>query len=202
MFVGYGYSDQKNKYNDFEKADVKNKIIIRLASYPGHKDTSSLAYQKFHPKDRRSIYYMRREKNNNAADQGVIAILEVNTGSDISYNPSNVPFRYNSPLYEGDKRQSSYYDTRMALPGDSLKQSPPVFYISMRMANEILSESGINITEFENEMAKNPVFQTKSLKNKEIQFKTSVEAKIIQARNVIGVLEGKNKEPGRGNSKV
>lgn len=192
VFVGYGYYNEENEYDDYSKIDVKNKIIIRLSGYPGHMDTTSAAYQKFHPKDRRGYYTLNRNKNERAMEKGVMAILEVNPVAGLLAYSSNIPFRYNTDRYEGDRRQESFYDSRMTYPGDSLDLNPPVFYISMRMANEIFAGAGINLSDFEKSASANPEPQSKTIKDKQVRFKTDVESRIIQARNVIGVLEGKD----------
>ena len=194
VFVGYGYKNDEKEYNDFEKVDVEGKIILRISGFPGHKDESSQAYKDFKPVDRRALWYMSRNKNNTAKEEGAIAILEVNPGSDLIMFADNVPFRFNTPLYEGDKRQESFYDYRLSFPGDSLKQSPPVFYISSRIANEILAGSEISISDFERTLSENPLPQSKILKGKTSHFKTSVNSRIVKARNVVGVLEGKNQD--------
>ncbi|MCF8381314.1 MAG: M20/M25/M40 family metallo-hydrolase [Bacteroidales bacterium] len=193
IFVGYGYANEDEKYDDFSGVDISNKIIIRLSGFPGHSDSSSVGFKRFAPKDRRENYYLNRNKNSLAEEKGALAILELNMEEDVfSSLASNIPFRYNSPLFEGDVRQESFYDTRMTLPGDSLKMSTPVFYISNRMANEILEGSGINLQKFIKNAANSPTPGSKKI-SKNIQFETSVNSKIIKAQNVVGVLEGKDK---------
>jgi hypothetical protein len=194
VFVGYGFKNEEKEYNDFEKVDVEGKIILRISGFPGHKDKSSTSYNDFKPADRRARWYMDRDKNTAAQEEGAIAILEINMDSDFTSLADNVPFRFNTPLYEGDRRQESFYDYRLTFPGDSLKQSPPVFYISARMANEILSGSEISLPEFEKRLADDPTPKSKLLKGKSAHFKTSVDSRIVKARNVVGVIEGQNKD--------
>lgn len=45
VFVGYGYKNDEHGYNDFKGIDIKNKIILRLAGYPGHNDSTSEGYK-------------------------------------------------------------------------------------------------------------------------------------------------------------
>ena len=47
VFVGYGLTDKENGYDDYKDVDVKDKIILRLSGYPGHKDSASKAYDTF-----------------------------------------------------------------------------------------------------------------------------------------------------------
>ncbi|MFO7827789.1 MAG: hypothetical protein R6V23_04135, partial [Bacteroidales bacterium] len=77
VFVGYGFIDEENNYDDFKGVDVKNKIIIRMAGYPGHKDVSSKAYKTFHKNDRYFNYYLSRNKNKHALEQGAVGVIEI-----------------------------------------------------------------------------------------------------------------------------
>lgn len=193
IFVGYGLKDEERAYDDFEKIDLEGKIILRLSGYPGHKDPESPSHERFAPKNRWEAYQMRRKKNEALARKGVLAVLEVdNEGYGYKAWSDNIPFRYNSSMYEGGKKPESYYDTRMTFPGDSLNLRPPVFTISLRLANEILSGTGIDIVRFEESSAEKAKPQSGELKGKEISFTTNVDSRLINARNVVGVLKGKD----------
>ncbi|MFW5821578.1 MAG: M20/M25/M40 family metallo-hydrolase, partial [Bacteroidota bacterium] len=193
VFVGYGLENEEQSYNELSKNNLEGKIILRLSGYPGHSDPGSASHKFFKPKDRREEYMMMRRRNELAAEHGVTAILEVDINGN-AYNSwaENIPFRFNTSMYEGDVRPETYYDTRMTFPGDSLNLQPPVFVISYRMANQILEGSGVSIKKFEEEVARDAEPQSKELKDKKITFKTRVNSKIINARNVIGVLKGKD----------
>ena len=191
VFVGYGMKDEGKDYDDFHKNDVQGKVILRLSGYPGHQDPSSPSNEKFKPKDRWQEWQMYNARNVAAAGSGAIAILEADfSGEAYKGWSENIPFRFNTIMYEGDERPKVFYDTRMTLPGDSLNIVPPVFTISPRVANQLLELAGIDLAEFEKEMAREAKPQSRILKNTEMAFKTEVNSKVINARNVIGVLKG------------
>ncbi len=193
VFVGYGLKNEEISYNELEKSDLEGKVILRLSGYPGHKDDDSPSQKIFKPKNRWEEWQMRSNKDMAAAELGVLAILEIDIDGQAYRNWSeNIPFRYNTHMFEGDERPDSYYETRMTAPGANMDLRPPVFTISLRMANEILASSGIDLEEFERNAAMDAKPQTKELKGKEITFKTNVESRIINARNVVGVLKGKD----------
>lgn len=50
IFVGYGFTDRENGYDDYKGVDVKGKLVIRLSGYPGHQDTTSKAHRTFNPR--------------------------------------------------------------------------------------------------------------------------------------------------------
>ena len=111
MFVGYGYVNEDEKYDDFKGLDVSGKVIVRLSGYPGHNDTSSDAYKKFHPEGRYAEYYLGREKNDVAGQKGVAGIIDIYPGGDRSSRwTTNTPFRYSRKYYEGDKQCADMMD--------------------------------------------------------------------------------------------
>jgi hypothetical protein len=190
VFVGYGFKDDKSGYNDFKGVDVKGKIILRMSGYPGHKDPESIAFQKIGEQSRWGIY---RAKNEAAAEMGVSAVIEIDPETDFAaYWADNLPFRYNSGNYEGEKARASYYSTRMKLPGDDLAGSPTQLNVSNRVLNEILKGTGIDLVAFEESVVSSLKPDSKAIRGKVLRLKTSVDSKMIKARNVLGVLPGKD----------
>ena len=49
VFIGYGLVDEDNGYDELKGVDVKDKIVVRLPGFPGHRDTSSVAFKKIKP---------------------------------------------------------------------------------------------------------------------------------------------------------
>jgi hypothetical protein len=193
VFAGYGYENKKQGYDDFKGVDVKNKIILRLTGYPGHSDTTSKAYKTLNKEDKISPWHIGDEKNKLAKEKGALAIIEVDPG----YDPrkdwvTNIPFRFNERMYEGDKAPSAFYSARMAIPGDTLSTDLTTLYISSRVLNELLNGSGINISQFEQEVKNTLRPASKEIPGKKIHLKTSVNSRSVQARNVIGMIPGKD----------
>ncbi len=193
VFVGYGLSDKENGYDDFKDVDVKDKIILRLSGYPGHKDPDSKAYEKFSKEWGRGRYTLMRAKNNSASELGAAAVIEVDPGSDITENwASNLPFRVNSGNYEGIEPRASYYETRMSLPGNELSSGSVRISVSQRLMNELVKGSGIDLEAFQEKVKESMKPDSRVLAGKKLRIKTSVDSKLIRARNVVGVLPGKD----------
>ncbi len=193
VFVGYGYINKEYNYNDYEDVDVKGKIVLRLAGYPGHQDTSSKGYELFKTKSRWAKWYMYRDKNDYAEQAGALAVLEVDLSNDNAINwATNYPFRYDTEYYEGKEKLTSGIRKRLTIPGDSLSSSLTVVSITPRIVNEILENSGIDLEEFEKKAADNLEPESKKLNSKRIYLRTTVESNIIKARNVLAEIEGEN----------
>jgi hypothetical protein len=192
VFTGYGVSDKESGYDDFKGVDVEGKVILCLSGFPGEMDENSKAYEIFDAGGmaRRSKLREKREK---MAERGAAAIIEVNPGSKAPEQwADNLPFRYNSGNYEGDKARASFYSTRMKLPGNNLDNDPVYISISDRVLNELLEGTEIDLEQFTEEVKNSLKPQSRELKSKSLRIKTSVKSRMIRVRNVVGVITGKD----------
>ncbi|MDD4644353.1 MAG: M20/M25/M40 family metallo-hydrolase [Bacteroidales bacterium] len=204
VFVGYGLVDEKNGYDDFKGVDVKGKFVIKLNGFPGSKDVNSKAYAKFKPKMDPNDQSGRRQFGPGgpggwsryawANQRGIVGVVEYRPGFDpTSQWAKNVPFRYNSATYEGDvpqpRNQKSY-----SIMGDSLKNDAMSITITERVMNEIINGLGIDFAAIEKQIAETGKPASRELTGKLIRIKTTVESRIVRGRNVVGVIEGKNKD--------
>jgi len=193
VFVGYGYVNKEHAYDDFKGVDVKNKVILCLMGYPGYSDTTSKAYQTFNKEEEISIWRLSREKSRIAKEKGAVAVIEVNPEFDPIINwADNIPFRYNTRMYEGDKLLGSYYNTRMKIPGDTLSDDLTTIAISTRVLNELLNGSGINISQFAEQVKNTLKPAPREIPGKKVHLKTTVNSRILKVRNVIGMIPGKD----------
>ncbi len=191
VFVGYGFVDEENNYDDFKGVDVKNKIIIRLSGYPGHKDVNSKAYKKFHKNDRYFKYYLNRNKNKIALEKGAIGVIEVPEEDFTKYMVTEQDFKQKSKNKQPTAR---IYEHRLILPSDTLKDNLFEIHGTPKIINKLLENSSINIDEFQETVAHNSKPGSQKIKGVEIEINHQVEKEIIQTRNVVGVIEGENKD--------
>lgn len=192
VFVGYGIVDKENGYDDYEGVDVKGKIVLTLAGYPGMNDENSKAYKIFNSQFGRGRGLFRH-KNTQAEEHGVAGIIEISPAGETPGSwASNLPFRYNTGNYEGEQPRSSYYETRMMLPGDAFSSSPVGISLSPRATSEILKGSGVDLAAYEESIKNTLKPQAKELTGKRLHLKTSVDSRLIRAQNVVGVLPGKD----------
>ena len=193
VFVGYGLTDEENGYDDFKGVDVKNKIILRLSGYPGHQDEGSKAYERLSPEWGSGRWTLMRAKNDRASELEVAAVIEMDPGADITGNwAANLAFRVNSGNYEGVEPRASFYETRMSLPGNELGSNTINLTVSDRVINELIKGSGGDPAAFEKEVSVTLKPASRIIAGKKLRVKTTVDSKMIRARNVVGVLPGKD----------
>ncbi len=195
VFAGYALTDKEEGYDELKSLDLEGKVVLVFAGFPGHNDKASEAYKKFVPEGRYARYRFERDKIDNLQDKGVAAIILVRGGDDPTLSwAQNSIYPVKGSYYEADERLESYYDVQMSLPEDKLRRNIPIFTVTNRVVNEILSGTEIDFQEFENQAAKEMKPASKELKGKWVEFKTSVKSRVIRARNVLGFIEGEDTE--------
>lgn len=195
VFAGYGFKDNDENYNDLANVDVKGKVVVILSGFPGHKDTTSAAYEKFAPSGKYARYYLERNKREQLEEMGAAAIIQLSQGSrPETMWAQNRIYPVKGDYYEADEPLRSYYDTRTILPGDELNPQVPVFNLSSRAASHLLEGSGIDPEQFNERAAQEMKPASQLLAGKSVSFNLSVDSKIIKARNVLGYIEGENKD--------
>ncbi|MEN8118118.1 MAG: M20/M25/M40 family metallo-hydrolase [Bacteroidota bacterium] len=194
-FVGYGFEDKEEDYSDLKKIDLKGKIAVILPGYPGHKDSASVGFEKFEPEGRYAAYYRERDKMKRIKEAGAVAIILLNFENDPTLGwAQNRIYPVKGSHYEADEPLGSYYNTRMAMPGKEMDSNIPSFTITQRVANEIMAGTVIDIEAFEKAAANDLKPGSQALAGKSVAFKTTVNSKIVKARNVVGIIEGEKKD--------
>lgn len=188
VFVGYGIKNDSLKINDFARVNVKGKIILRMDGYPGFRDTTSGSYKKL------KFSNLWTDKEKWALDAGAIAVINLSTYPVKDFGKvRNVPFRYKNGDIEADRAPEKYYDNKAILVIDSLRKSLPVIRISARLQNELTSVMNIDLNSFEFEAKNNLKSVSKEMTGFRIGLKAGVVSELMTVRNVVGMIEGENK---------
>jgi len=195
VFVGYGFADKEEGYNDLKKLDLNGKIAVVLYGYPGHQDSSSVGFKKFTPEGRYAAYYLERDKTKRLQDAGAVAIIQIRPGSDptLGWVENDIYNQYGGNN-EADKKSNPYYSNRMAMPGKEMDGTISTFSISPRVADQILSGTGVDLEAFEKNAANKLESASQVLEGKSVAFKTTVISEVVKARNVVGYIEGEKKD--------
>jgi len=188
VFVGYGVKNDSLKYNDFAKVNVRGKIILRFDGYPGFRDTTSSSYKKL------KFSNLWNDKEKWALEAGAIGVINLTTYPNKEFGKAhNLPFRYQSGEIESDTAPEKYYDKKAVLANDSLKKSLPAIRISARLQNELTALINIDIFSFEVDAKNNLKSASKEISGVRIGLKSGVESELVTVRNVLGMIEGVNK---------
>jgi len=196
VFIGYGLQDSDNKYDDLKGLDLRGKIVIRLSGYPGHKNPDSKAYKMFQaeksePNDPRSRNRGFGNRYQWAADMGVLAVITYNPNANIASrwadNTVFFPPETNGPAR--GVRKSLRRPDRAPRGGNTVS-----FQVTNNVINEIMNGLDIDFDSLEEQIANTAKPASLELPGKYIRFKTTMNSRIINVRNVVGILEGKKKD--------
>ena len=188
VFVGYGINDSPNGYNDFAKLDVRGKIIARIDGFPGSADTSSEGYKKFKYEN------IRKLKEQWAKDAGAIAVINLSRSSDKQFMmPTNLDFYFKRENFESDVPMKRFGDYRARLASDIANETLPEIRLSTVLQQSLLQKGGIDITEFVNQTGKSLKPASRVIPAFSVKVTSGIESELVAVRNVLGCIEGKNK---------
>lgn len=188
VFAGYGLKNDLLGYNDYQKLDVKGKVVMVLDGYPGINEKSSPGQQKF-----AAVYEglspsgLVSKKRDLAQELGASAIIVINTDAlDVVNPPVNI-WRYNyGKHYEGNEPPPK--GNRMWIPGT--EENDFVFCLVTRSVGEKILGHKINLAHYEQVAASDKPIANRFLKDCEITFSVQPENEVIQARNVLARING------------
>lgn len=192
VFVGYGIVDKKLKQNDYKSLDVKGKILIRLAGYPGWMDSASKNFKRFTSTDVEVMRRLDQKRDSVAYAKGAVTIIEIRRGSTgFAPVPGNIPFRYNTATYEGDVPFNTEVPYRTALQ-NNVQRSITRITLSERAFNQLTEGSGIDFDQYEKLAGNKNIRPVAMPADRYLKFVSTIDSRIVRGRNVIGVLEGKD----------
>ena len=186
VFAGYGFADEKSGYNDFDKIDVKNKIIIRWAGLPGDSFQDCPAAKQITGPEGRAL---ERLKNEQAKEHGALAILEL-AASTQSGNWIANQFFFHNDMYESRHQPGSFYDKRVFLPGAN-DEPLPVIHISRSVFMDIMGAG------FMEKQVRQKAAEMKNIsqviKGKKIEVSVTTDNRRLKLQNVLAEIEGREK---------
>ncbi len=177
VFAGYGIEAPGKGYDDYIGIDVRNRIVVILDGYPGHSDTTSLAWKKL-GKSFEDDFATIRKKLKIAEKHGAAAVVFV--------DPDVLNRAMNQPLSE----ESEYDNPRHYLPGDTGKLKIPCFSLGSDATLQLLQGSGIDLPGFEKKAARDLSPASGPLHGKNIRFSVVIKSETPIIRNVLGMIKG------------
>lgn len=181
VFAGYGFMNEKLKYNDYARLDVKGKFVLRLAGSPG------FAREALTPAE---LSASNSDAEKMLRTRGALGILEFSPNSLIVRSRPQRDQVNLSPS-ENNPRSAKPY-AEYSIPGKNIPDRFPRVIISVKVANEILNGCGFDLEGYIKRSEKNSANPVPAVKGKSIYLKSAVKTETVQARNVIGMIEGEN----------
>ena len=184
VFAGYGFRNERLKYNDISRTDIKGKFILKISGYP------AFAGNRLTPQE---INAAAGSLESFARENGAAGIIEFNPHSLVTGRPETRDFMNMSPAERNPA--GTRYGARYSLPGKTMPDDFLRITVSSRVAEEILKGSGINIDDYLKKADSNQVYAIPGLTDRSISFKAEAITTQVAVRNVIGIIEGN--DPGQ-----
>lgn len=179
VFAGYGFRNDKLKFNDYNKLDLKGKFILKISGIP------AFAAAKLSAEE---IYASGREFEKYALDEGAAGIMEFKPDRFL-VNPERNNF--NMSPSENTPRpaayNASYYIPQINTPVNLLRIS-----ISAKVADELLRGTGNSVEDYIKKAGSNQPYTISPLNAKSLYIKSTIKSSTVEVKNIIGRIEGNN----------
>jgi Zn-dependent M28 family amino/carboxypeptidase len=164
LFLGYGI--EENNYNDYQKVNAKNKVLLVFAGEPMDKNGNSLITKSKNLSPWTTYYKAKTEK---AKSAGAAALL-------IVVDDVEKAIEKNKHRLESSSMKLNFSQKEM-----------PVVYISKEVANAILKKQTVDELKEKISAGAKPI-KTKVKSNVVMEIKNNTEK--IMAENVLAYIEG------------
>ncbi len=195
VFVGYGISEKKLKFDEYKGVDVKGKIVMMLSETPGKGEKNS----PFQKGDLKKKYYperrMRRSSNPKvelAKKKGAAAVIMVENSPEVNGDVSNLvidakKINDERPIYPEGRRRLSLLEAGTPMPWETL----PSIYISRQMADQIMEMSGaMSIQTIKDKINKDLSPMSKALAGVWFKIESTAKTQLVRSSNVLAYFEG------------
>ncbi len=175
VFAGYGISAPEFDYDDFASIDVAGKVVLVLTHEPQESDPESRFLGRFH-----TVHAYNWWKPEVIRQRGAVGIVMVDELTPhrprrVPSGPTNGQVRRNRP---GHALTSPFWDL-------------PLFVVTRRVADELLSPTGKTIDELQATIDQTGQPASMAVPGVTIEMKRPISSRrVVQTRNVVGVLEG------------
>jgi len=179
VFAGYGFKNEKLKYNDFNNLNIKGKFILKISGVPSFVKGKLSADE---------ISNSVKETNDYMREMGAAGIIEFDPFIIFPGKPESKDYLNPSPAEHSPIPTPLY--SRYLIPGNSASSVLNRISISARAAAEILSGTGIVPEDYMKKADINQAYPSTPGYEKTIYLKSDIRTTQIPVRNVIGVIEG------------
>ena len=175
VFAGYGISAPEYQYDDFDGVNVAGKVVMVLNHEPQEGNPQSRFMGGFN-----TVHAYNWWKPEVIRQRGAVAILMVQEGTTHrpprkASGPTNAQIRTDRPSHT---LTSPFWDL-------------PMFNISRRIADELLASTGKTIDQLEGDISTSGAPRSLPVPGVVVEARRAIkDRRVIQTRNVVGVIEG------------
>jgi len=170
LFGGYGVSAPEYGYDDFAGVDAAGAVVMVLTHEPHENDQAGSFKGHWN-----TFHAYNRHKVENVRHHGAAAVLVVNEWT--PHRPPSVPSAPRPGVQPNYALANSFLDI-------------PTFSITAEAANELLQPAGTTIEQLKDTIDRTGKPASQSVKTTVTVTKAFTDRRVVQTRNVVGLLEG------------
>lgn len=175
VFAGYGIRNSRLRIDELSGSDIKGKFIMRISVIPQNIQISA-----------EELNLAKREFENFIIKEGAAGIIEilpyVHAGTE-----AGSEFSRSEHLPQPQGTGSAY-----SLPNTETWGGLVRINITFRSANKLIAGTGRRIEEYISKPEPKLLIDFQPGENITVNLKTSITRNIVNVRNVVGIIEGKN----------
>lgn len=192
VFAGYGIHAPELGYDDFRNLDVRGAVVVVMKGFPGHRDTTSLAWRRF-GKTHGQEYSQGDTKLKTAIRKGAIALVIVTPDATMIYDGPRGGQHSLEPLAmnAAELTEPEYKDEfSHELADRALISGIPCYWLAGAATELLFRGSGISLTETEIQVAKMMETPSTLLSQRIIGIEMDIITETVPVRNVVAILPG------------
>lgn len=189
VFVGYGLSFPESGYDSYKGIDVKGKIVVVIDDLPKlPADKTSASYKAIQAALNNNTSFDARLDM--AKRHGAAAMLMVCLEGDIYTTNFAANSKVVNESYPG-KLFPSYKDASYSLPSDGFTHNLPCFILSNHASKQLFINESIELSDVKSMLDRNGSSAV-PIKSVKAHLTASVTNDVIIARNILGMIKGKD----------
>jgi hypothetical protein len=193
VFVGFGISEKKLKYDDYRGVDIEGKIVMILTEFPGVDNPKSPFNdaefkRKYLPMQHR---HRLSPKISLAKKRGALAVLLVENSpgknGDVAKKViASRKINDEKPIFSRSRKRLSLIEKSKPMPWEVL----PYIRISRELADTILGFGNLKLDQLKTSIDKNLAPRSRELASVSIELENQAETRLVRSRNVLGFISG------------
>lgn len=182
VFAGYGFMNEKMKFNDLAGQDIKGKFILKISGVP------AFVAEKM---TKTEIYAARMEFENYLKSAGASGIIEFDPAKVLAGNPENTESGNISP--SEDIPRPLVYQASYSLPDEKNPDEFIRMRVTRAVADEIVRNTGNDIGDYLKKADANESYNFRLMEGKFVFLRSAMKESAVAVKNILGIIEGNKK---------
>ena len=181
VFAGYGINSEENAYNDFEKIDIQDKVVLIMNRAPMNEEGTEAQFENGKWTGRQNFQY-KMQYIFSQQPKAVMMVMDPKSGmqSIEDINPAVAKYLSKSRGLKVEEEQTD------GSPGNP----PGMVLIHRQVADQLLASSGKNLKDLQLEIDRNLAPQSFLLEGTSVKIELTLKTSDLEVFNVFGLIEG------------